>query len=108
LIKVTLSVSSTSSSAAIADVTQGWTGSLSGPGGSNLVSVGFGVAPFLSGVPVYAFGKLRIFNAAIDRVTPRAARSVAVNMKTTTGTLQVRTHAFNTAANAWAEVWKHS
>jgi hypothetical protein len=57
---------------------------------------------------MYDFEKLSIFHATVDGVTPKAAGAVAVNMKTATGIVQVRTGALNTTGNAWTEVWKHS
>jgi hypothetical protein len=111
LISVTVSVSKIATIAAITDVTQATSQSQSGPGASNVSLVGVGVeADGTSGTPAYLadFGKLRIFKAAIDGVTPMAAGAVAVNMKTyNTGILQVRTGALNTTGNAWNEVWKN-
>jgi hypothetical protein len=111
LISVSVSASKLTTRAAITDVTQATSQSISGPGASSVTLVGVGVeAEDNSGTPAYLadFGKLRIFRATIDGVTPTAAGAVAVNMKTYTGVLQVRTRALNTAGNAWTEVWKHS
>jgi hypothetical protein len=107
LMKVTISASPTASNASVTDVTRAESSSLSGPGASNLRLVGVGVAPFIHTVPVFNFGKLRIFHATMDGVTPKAAGAIAVN-ENSAGILQVRTSALNTAGNAWTEVWKHS
>jgi hypothetical protein len=106
LMKETVSVSHTASQAVLRDVTQAESVALSGPGSADLRLVGTGVESVFA--PVFNFGKLEFFRDKVDGVTARAANAVEVNMETTTGILQVRTGALNTAGNAWTEVWKHS
>jgi hypothetical protein len=53
------------------------------------------------------FGSVRIFNAKLNGVTPKAAGAVAVNLAKVGVPPYIVTGPLNTTGNAWYEVFKH-
>jgi len=114
LMKATVTTSSTATAATIADLTAGHTFSFkkSGTGGTSFeeLIVDSAAAMGTTQLPVANFGKISYSQAAVSgkaigTVTPRTA----VNMQTSTGTLQILTGAITgTAKNAFTTTWKHS
>ena len=114
LMKATVTTSSTATAATIADLTAGHTFSFkkSGAGGKSFEEViaDVSVSQGTTQLPVVNFGKISYSKAAvggkaIGTVTPRTA----VNMQTSTGTLQILTGAITgTAKNAFPTTFKHA
>jgi hypothetical protein len=114
LMKATVTTSSTATTATIADLTAGHTFSFkkSGAGGKSFEEViaDVSVSQGTTQLPVVNFGKISYSKAAvggkaIGTVTPRTA----VNMQTSTGTLQILTGAITgTAKNAFPTTFKHA
>jgi hypothetical protein len=114
LMKATVTTSSTATAATIADLTAGHTFSFkkSGTGGTSFeeLIVDSAAAMGTTQLPVANFGKISYSQAAVSgkaigTVTPRTA----VNMQTSTGTLQILTGAITgTAKNAFTTTFKHA
>jgi hypothetical protein len=106
LIRTRVSMSQTASHATLDDVTQAISISSSSVSPHSPVVAWDGILaanPCIfscSGpVPVVDFGRLRIFGATIDGITPKAAAAVVVD------NLPVRTSTLNVTGNAWTEVF---
>ena len=54
---------------------------------------------------VASFGKIRMFDATLNGVTPRTAGATAVNMQNPP--FGIATTALNTTGNDWSEVWRN-
>jgi len=114
LMKATVTTSSTATAATIADLTTGHTFSFkkSGTGGTSFeeLIVDSAAAMGTTQLPVANFGMISyrmaaVSGKAIGTVTPRTA----VNMQTSTGTLQILTGAITgTAKNAFTTTFKHA
>jgi hypothetical protein len=114
LMKATVTISATKTTATIADLTAGHTFKFtkSSTGGTTLdeAIIDGAVGTATTQFPVVNFGKISyskgaVGGKAIGTVTP----SQAVNMETSTNVLQILTGAITgTAKNAFTTTWKHS
>jgi len=115
LMKATVTISATKTTATIADLTVGHTFKFtkSGTGGTAIDEAIIDSALFNSSnqqLPVVNFGKISYTNGAVSgkaigSVTPR----MAVNMQTSHGVLQILTGAITgTAKNAFLTTFKHA
>jgi hypothetical protein len=113
-VRTTVSMSKTANVARLDDLTQGLSESSSfatpqgpavaydGVSSALCVSIGCGVS-----YPAPNFGKVRMFDAKLNGVTPRTAGATAVNLLVQNATFAVATRELNAAGNAWTEVWKN-
>jgi hypothetical protein len=104
LVKTTVSMSRTANVATLSDLTQGLSESSSFAASPGPAIAYDGVSTALCVLrcfvsDVFNFGKLRMFDAKLNGVTPRTAGATAVNMQKPP--LEVATSALNTTGNAW-------
>jgi hypothetical protein len=109
LVKTTVSVSSTANKATFTDLTQGFSdsGSFASSSGPTVVYDGVNTAMCVlhCGFSYVAnFGKLRMFDATLNGVSPRTAGATAFNLQYGP---DVATSALSATGNAWTEVWKN-
>jgi hypothetical protein len=112
LMKVSVDESTTSTSAALSDLTKRvGEGSVSTAGAMNhniLDGMHALVGRSHTQLPVPPFGTERFAAGRIDGGTVSASGAVAENMRTSTRVLQIHTGILNSTGTAWSELFRHS
>jgi hypothetical protein len=110
LVKTTVAMSTAGNKATLTDVTQHRSISTSFVSSSGPTVAYDGVSTYMCIFncgydSADNFGKVRMFDATLNGMTPTAAGATAVNMQV--GSVpEVATRALDTTGNAWTEVWK--
>ena len=111
LVKTRVLQSRTADVATLTDVTQALSDSMSldsSPGPTvayDGISTGFCIFHACYASLPSNFGKIRMFDATLNGVTPRTAGATAVNMQNPP--FGIATTALNTTGNDWSEVWRN-
>jgi hypothetical protein len=105
-VDATVSESATATKVTLKDVGQSKSETVTGIGATNeLVEVGIDslVNSINAQLPVPELSTVKFTAAGVDGTTPKAATVLGVDMKTSTGVLQIKTGALNATGNAWSE-----
>lgn len=110
VIKVSASLSASSSTVTLKDISQSQSATLTKTGGTPADTMAGmdALSTSKSQLPVPDFGTVSFSKGKIDGETVAASGAQAFNMETSGGVLQIKTSALDSTGRSWTETFKHS